>query len=299
MKKYKLTFELKSPLITPIQGDTLFGHICWGIAYNHGEAELLSFLDSYSTKPPLVISDGFPYGFLPKPILKQYFSDKEPNLEELSLIKKLKKLKYIPEKMFEKPLSQIELSKYVLENKSQANISIFFGRMHNSINRISGTAEQVFEVKETYFSYSKFQVIVFSTYEKSKVKQLFEQGLENGYGADKFTGKGEVSNIDIEDFTLNVKGNRSMALSSFVVESASSLNNFRYDLKTKFGKLGGHFVTTKNPFKKPIVMYQRGSTFDCIDTEFVGTLLGNVHKETKIKHHCFAPVISFSEDENE
>ena len=66
---------------------------------------------------------------------------------------------------------------------------------------------------------------------------------------------------------------------------------------TKYDKLGGTFVLSENPFKKPLIMYKAGSTFDSSDSNlFVGSLIHNIHKNESICHHAFAPVVMFKED---
>ena len=69
-KTYRVILEVKSSVVTPFQADTLFGTLCWGIRFLEKENNLKEFLDNSSKKhPPLIISDGFPEGYLPNPIL--------------------------------------------------------------------------------------------------------------------------------------------------------------------------------------------------------------------------------------
>ncbi len=68
MKTYKAKIKLHSPLATRVMGDTLFGCVCWGIRYNADEGELTSFLNQFESNP-FIISDGFPEGALPRPLL--------------------------------------------------------------------------------------------------------------------------------------------------------------------------------------------------------------------------------------
>ena len=71
MNLYKLIYEIKSPVITPFQADTIFGHLCWAIRYVKEEEKLVKFLENFEYRnPPIILSDGLPKNFLPKPILK-------------------------------------------------------------------------------------------------------------------------------------------------------------------------------------------------------------------------------------
>src|SRR3989304_7611507 len=68
MKTFEIILRPKSSLLTPLQSDTIFGSICWAIKYSEGEQELVDFLEKYQTSPPLILSNGFPTGFFPKPL---------------------------------------------------------------------------------------------------------------------------------------------------------------------------------------------------------------------------------------
>ena len=62
MELHEVTIEPKSPLGTPLKGDTLFGHFCWQAVYdksilNHG---LERWIELYPEKPFIVFSSAFP-----------------------------------------------------------------------------------------------------------------------------------------------------------------------------------------------------------------------------------------------
>ncbi len=69
---YKARLQILSSVVTPFHADTLFGTFCWSIAFLEGEKGLRSFLQLYKTEEtiPLIISDGFMDGYLPRPVLK-------------------------------------------------------------------------------------------------------------------------------------------------------------------------------------------------------------------------------------
>jgi len=84
MKLCDLKLTVESALGTPLVADTLFGHICWGIRYNQGVPALEEFLASFETgEPPLLISDPFPDGFWPIPLLPKPTPEQERKLLEL------------------------------------------------------------------------------------------------------------------------------------------------------------------------------------------------------------------------
>ena len=64
---HRATLALHTPLGTPLAGDTLFGQIGRALREASGEAELKHQLDGYTQGQPwLVVSDGFPAGYLPE-----------------------------------------------------------------------------------------------------------------------------------------------------------------------------------------------------------------------------------------
>ena len=86
MRRYRLRLTLLGPLGTGLTGDTLFGHLCWGIVYHAGRAALEDFLARMaSAEPPLVIGDPVPAGFLPNPALPPPTLKEREDLEKLCL----------------------------------------------------------------------------------------------------------------------------------------------------------------------------------------------------------------------
>jgi len=83
MKLYDLTLSVGSALGTPLAADTLFGHICWGIRYADGTQALTEFLGLFEKgEPPLLLSDPFPAGYWPIPILPTPLPEPEKRLTE-------------------------------------------------------------------------------------------------------------------------------------------------------------------------------------------------------------------------
>jgi len=93
-----------------------------------------------------------------------------------------------------------------------------------------------------------------------------------GFGADKSVGMGSLdiwkakslSPECLSDQDCNAR--MSLSLASF---SGIEAYDAFYSLKTKFGRLGGHFAFSSptggnpRPFKKPVLMYEPGAVFFC------------------------------------
>lgn len=307
MNTFKIKLKLNSSLITPLMGDTMFGFICWGIYYHEGEPDLKAFLDNYKSNP-FIISEGFPEDTLPRPLLYPEKHKTNLSLEELNTRKIIKKISHVPSTFIlnnsNMPLSETKLIDMLIENKSKVEklMRLNMARMHNTINRLTNTVEEnaLYTVNEMWFpGVNVFDVYVVTGCTKERVLQLFEWGFENGYGADKSTGKGNMNIESIEETAFHDNGNKAMALGSFIPAEDEQLQRLRAFVISKFGKLGGHFANSMNPFKKPFIIYAAGATFDAenVNKPFIGRLLDNVHNDTRIRHHAYAPIIRFNAEE--
>ena len=56
MELYKQTLRLESSLVTSLKGDTIWGHIAWGIAVHEGEQAITAFLEEAKRAPNLIVS---------------------------------------------------------------------------------------------------------------------------------------------------------------------------------------------------------------------------------------------------
>ncbi len=303
MKWYKITLRLRSALVTPLMGDTLFGHICWGIRYHKGEKYLIDFLTGFASHPNIIISNGFPSGFLPRPLLLPAKFKPDLSIKEYETLKIYKKVRYLPVEWFFEPdfiFSEVSLLQMLIKGDLKQLSPLRVERMHNSINRLSGTVlsdQSPFPVNEIWYDKNQLMdVYALAEMDANELKILFEQGLENGYGADASTGKGwiEVKAVELESrFPGN--GNRAMALGAFVPDGQNP-SELRSEVFTKFGKLGGIYAHENNPFKKPLIMYAEGATMKPDNKNYCGTLVKGIHSLPHIVHHAFAPLIFFNEE---
>ena len=80
MKVYEVCIKPTSDFATPLQGDSLFGHICWQIAHDSElVGEIDSVLSNYGSNPFCVVSDpvvcvnksGMTEYIMPKPFCPQ------------------------------------------------------------------------------------------------------------------------------------------------------------------------------------------------------------------------------------
>jgi CRISPR-associated protein Csm4 len=325
--EFTVEISLKSSVITPFQADTIFGHVCWAMRFLYGESSgrLEEFLRSYETEtfPPLILTNGFPKGLLPRPILPPVHSEdldkivgRRNRVEVSTKIREVTDLEFIPKEI----LSQLS-HKGCLDPKGlfellfdryesilpYLNLSEPMVVQHNAINRIKQETTALYFQEEQFFAEDrrKFQVYLKSSYfSKDELANIFELIGDQGYGKDKSTGKGHFDveikeNLDLPEFK---DSNAFMTLSSYVPNSQDPTNGC-YKPLHKYGKLGGTYakgLLDGNPFKKPILMFAAGSTFyDAYFSErkVYGSLLCDVHHDSRIKHYGYAFPLGIRLDE--
>ena len=147
MQLYKATIKLESSLITPLKGDTIWGHVVWGIANHEGDEAVSNFLnEEKSENPVFIISSAFPKGTICKPYPK-HNPRGEMSTKKYADIKKNKKIKFVSSSDFFKTeqMSYDESSPYKVTQV-----------MHNGINRFSNTVEEKDPSPINHFPVSKY-----------------------------------------------------------------------------------------------------------------------------------------------
>jgi CRISPR-associated protein Csm4 len=287
----------------------MFGHFAWALKYTNGEQRLINWLNNFADTPTLM-SDAFPEGFLPKPILRPLtLREGEELFEDLSdrtgastrvqffdKLKASKAIRFIRQELFGKVQanlsakmlqSQLLTETYKLPQSQEELIA------HNTISRTTSSVllGGFYQFTEVFFEPGTRFTFYLSTDdltggEIAGVLQFIEN---SGYGADKSTGKGAVAFDEPEVISLMqfADANGFVTLSSFVPSPNCSTNGC-YELFTKYGKLGGDYSNSGNPFKKPLIMMRTGSTFHSPPDGIYGQLLADVHPNSTIRHYAYA-----------
>ncbi len=293
MQLYKVSIKLQSALVTPLKGDTIWGHIVWGIANHEGDDAVSNFLEEEkSVTPSLIVSSAFPKGTICKPFPKHEDRKLKLSTEEYSKIKKSKKEKFVSAAKYFSGFSENEPKSFRFE-QIQA--------MHNSINRFSNTVEEgnLFAVEEVWASRQDFDLYVLSSYSKERINQLLNWAFENGYGADSSTGKGKISVENIIPVQPKINSNKYVALAPFVTDfSEIKENSLRANTFIRTGKIGGAFASSMSPYKKTVILFDEGAVFESeMPLQFIGNLITKVHSDGRICQAGFAPVLPIGDDE--
>src|SRR3990172_7027744 len=270
MKTYRLKIKPQSSFLTPWQADTIFGHLCWIMAWREGKDALAKFLEDYRNGNPFfVLSDGFPADLLPAPAHLSLMMPKGETLEDYQNGKKLKKIAWLTPEEFE------SVRNGKINSQFQENPKTFktYTTLHSSINRITGTTGDegsLFELEEFAIESEGLKADTLSIYLRikdgweEKVKSLFQDLSLLGYGKKRSIGKGSFEIVgELESFNKfdNLdEANGFITLSNFVPAKEDPTEGF-YKTMVKYGKLGGEYTFSGNPFKKPIIMLTAGSVF--------------------------------------
>lgn len=327
----RYNIHVLSRLSTPLQSDTIFGHLCWGIRYLKGEAELNKFLAKCEDKPPLLISSAFPKDCLPMPIIS---ASKRKNVKEeakkcgkdesedgenvqqqiylgLKKIKKVRKMKYLPInlwKQLREGLNDVSLIRLLLKEKQKV-IKATEIRAHNSISRITGTVSEhggFYHSKELWFARESNVLDIYCWFESDEIKKLWEEVWHDyiqatGFGKDKSTGAGcleLIEDTNFEESLFSIDSPNAWLNLSMYASNSSFEQNSCYKPFLKTGKLGGEYAVhgpdggKADPFKKPIIMLQPGSVFFGNNPPS-GELISNVHSDNRIKHSGLAICLPF------
>lgn len=288
MKLYKTTITPISNFATSIKGDTLFGQMCWAVFYLFGKSKLDSFLNSYESKPFLVVSDGFASGYMPKPYLPSSLLGEDSDLKK-------ENRKKIWLKMSE--LQQGQYTKAVELEKDKKSVIV-----HNSINYLTSTTggegfdpygieEECLQVKDIYF-------LIADDFTKEMLAECFKFVSLQGYGKKSSTGKGRFEFTPFELVEFNKKESTTfMALSPFSPYGLEEVEKLYYEPFTRFGKHGAG-LANKNPFKKPLLLADTSGVVLFKESQslpYVGSAISGHSSHSGTVHQGYSIVVPIKE----
>ena len=306
---YRIRLTLLAPLGTKLTSGTLFGHLCWAVRDRDGEAGLTQWLGSQATAPWL-ISDGFPKGLLPRPLIRP--SARRPSsasvhartLAEADDEKKRRRRAWLRVDDFLKlrgDLSEDRLLPHLVETPWHTEEQRL---AHNAIDRQTATTPEsggLFFVDEdwSFTEEPSRDIYVRTAADVEEVRSLFGWIGGWGYGRDATWGRGRFTVDRVEPVpTLDAAtGNRRLSLSHGTL--TTNMRNARYKLAPHFGKVGSEMAARlTRPWKLPLLLVRPGTTFQPVDAGPFGELLAGVHQErADILHDARHLVVPFNEVE--
>jgi CRISPR-associated protein Csm4 len=275
MKLFEFQLKLKSPFMTPWQGDILFGHLAWAYRDKYGEKKLTEWLKEFCDTPSFVLSDGFIKNSFPKPLIpppnKKAFT-KEEKIQQIKKGKQLKKLRLLHEEDF---LSFIQGDPITFSKEVVGKYKSVI-QTHNIVGRETGkslSSDGLYELESTYLidqDTISFFARVKDEHALELLKELLELVSVLGYGKKKSLGYGQFKVISYQPRPdldqMHSDANAVVWLSHGVPAKTDPVNGW-YKLQTKYGKLGGNVSDKGNWFKKPFTRLIPGSVFRTSDVK--------------------------------
>ena len=310
MKGYRLTIEPRTSFRTPLQSDTIWGHLMWALRYLEGEGALLAFLKRYrGGDPPVLVSAGFPTGTLPLPVLQPRQAtptEEEEGQDAFSLSdlvvggalrKALEEERYLPLVQWREMAGRLS-AKAVDEAREEAREALRHLReaqqmqpvTRTAVDRVTGSAReaQLFVSDETFFEPGHRIDVWHKVADESLLPRLerWWQWMEaNGFGQRKSAGHGA---FDIQGEGLVeasgelpevIEPNGFVSLSAWVPKRADP-TNVTYRTRVKRGKLA-ETLALRNPWKKPLLMLEPGAVARLPEgeapSEWYGGLVEEMH----------------------
>lgn len=318
MTTYKFTLKPQSYFATPLQGDTFLGQLCWGIVAHFGEERLTQLLAQYAQSPFAVVSDAFPSGYLPKPQLPQH----KLGIDNLDPIKRkeIKRKQWIPVADAAKPISQWMTSattdKELLQaakNEQASALVESHQRMHNSINRLTGTTGEAgfapYGVQTHWYAegmlWDIYVVLDEQQLSLDELTLLITELGRSGYGKDASIGAGQFSLEQAGEANLphSSQANAVLTLACCAPQGQEVKAQECYYLPfTRFGRHGDWAVMV-NPYKAPIIMAKTAAVFSPMqmaEQEYFGQALGGAGEISKTLpetiHQGYTPVLRIALD---
>jgi len=332
MNSYCFVLKFKTPLGTPLKGDTLFGHICWQIAYDKGlfNRSIEELLSNYEQSPFCVVSSGFPvikhndrYFFLfPKPSLplEMLFADQLSDDDDFIKNRKIyKKKKWM---ILDNSKGNLKNAGYFTDKEV---LNEFFGSdidglikdfsyVHNALQRTSFSTSSEgfapFSVYNSCFHPDLYTGIVVCSYEENlkALQKTFERIGKIGFGRDASTGLGKFELVDSVLFDIKNFGAENPQALYTLSPSFVNPDEFKecYFIPfIRYGKHGDILAKARNPFKNPVVMLDEGAILipkskEKFQLPYVGKALRGISLSfDKTVHQGYSPYIPVSLEGND
>ena len=263
-RDYRLRVRLLSPLGTPMQSDTLFGHLAWQVARQEGPEAVAEFLSPFlAGAPPFILSDAFPAGLLPRPLLPFAGRAAEGPRDAYAEAKRRGKAPFVHAEDFPAVTAGIETSPEPVSSPWKT-----VETPHASIDRNTWTTTPggkffFTEAESLADGYDSVDIYIRATEGwAEKATDLFRDMAPSGFGRDKSVGCGayEVVALDPWDGFGEVhSADAFISLSTFMPASNDPTDG-RWRIRVKRGYLG-EMAGEGNPFKRPLIQFEPGAAF--------------------------------------
>jgi CRISPR-associated protein Csm4 len=274
------------------RSDTLFGALCWGIRWTHGEPALLEVLRACEQSDrPFVLSSAFPYAegeggpvyYMPRPLSWSPVGSVQ-TVVAYSEMNGLKRAAYCSLSVFRQVISGRPPAIETLAEPKSGCLAVLGEPIpqvrsldvdRNTINRVTGAVQEgrLFFGAETGIGGGGAYFLI--RLRDGATRSLVEAALrfleDRGIGGDASVGRGPVR-IRIEDGDLldeNPGASHRVTLSLLHPSPrdrehlAASAGQSAYRLVKRKGRVESLYAPTEQPWKSTLVMLAEGSVFPC------------------------------------
>lgn len=292
---YKFTITPQGAVGTPFRSDTLFGHACWTMRMYEKKERFDKFIENAAEqKPELVFSDGFPSGFLPRPLmpLEQIKFDSK---EQYDTFKKRSKQMWIKKD----ELNECNSIQWILDSSHDTgeeykNSPMQQAVLHNVIDRFTGTslsANGLYAQNQLWFEgiWENIDIYVVTEWSREQLSDFILKLFEIGYGRDQTAGLGkiEIKSFPEKETFPNIETEWFLSLSRAVPCSSVNIEKSFYQIEPKYGKVWSGLEKQNHPFKKVILETVPGSVLKMNkNTETAGKVLKEIHDNSSVIENC-------------
>ena len=297
----------RSSYVTHLRSDTLWGLIIVALRNVYSDEMATEIVqEAISGTPRFIVSSAMLYEetkeerlhYFPRPILKPDLRE-STTLEQLRRFKKFKKIRQLPQSLWEDlicgRIGQVELyEKLARKNKFDNKVQMKENRLHVAIDRLTNTTlkqsdrGQLFYTEEYYISRNRGGLFFLVDGEISLIEPALRFLQHYGFGGDVSIGKG-VFDVEIKnDFQIETPDNPThFTTLSLYLPTESELKTFSaqqsqvwYELEVREGRIANHFIGGNGFRKPPVTVFCEGSTFPILSR----TRLGRAISLQKIDH---------------
>jgi len=295
------------------KGDTLFGQLCWAVRNHFGEERLRQLLDGYTAGNPFaVVSDAFPAGHFPRPILPGHWFAMVSDADRKEAKKRIWLLAEQLAEPIETWLRHCRKADDVPGGSARTR-----PQLHNTIDRRTGTTGERFApYAMTQYWYgrpdgqrkvrveARLDIYVFLEEQRlpqNELKEILFDVGEFGFGRDASIGLGKFRIETFGPASLDAQpGANAWLTLAPCVPRGLDLDSERsfYQIFTRFGRHGDMGVYTGRPFKTPLLLAQTAAVLvpkQYREQPFIGRGLGGGGSISKAipetVHQGYAPVL--------
>lgn len=270
MRLFRIKLRQLSPSRTPWHSDTLFGQLCWQVALRDGEEAVDEFIQRFRKDPPFVLSDAFPAGLLPCPLMPWLGRGKAQSPEEYTRLKKQRKARYLTLEQF----SNVRLGAEPPHDAEPPGGGWVQQQMlHAAMDRNTFTTSEGGQLYQTTGSLAHYKAKANNTGLLDLYARATDEGIGEliellkllamvGHGKDKSVGSGHFTVLDHEPLSEwdDLPGADGFVSLSSYVPAAEDPTEGYWKIRVKKGMIGEH-LGFGNPFKLPLIQFEPGAVF--------------------------------------